>query len=160
MAVLYDRPVHKLDPETGKYVEIARDMKENEKDYETQMEGFKARFPKEEGEFITVEKEEKAVSWRFVPKQESRRRKAMATFLKKEKKEAWDLEEVPSVRYEKADGDTDFQYDISEDGVKESIVLKKCPETKEFVFQMKLQGLKAELSEDKKEVFLCAYSLH
>ena len=77
----------------------------------------------------------------------------MATFRKQEKKEAWDLEKVPSVRYEKADGDTDFQYDISEDGVKESIVLKKCPETKEFVFEMKLQGLKAELSEDKKEVF-------
>ena len=44
----------------------------------------------------------------------------MATFRKKEKKEAWDLEGVPSVRYEKVEGDTDFQYDISEDGVKES----------------------------------------
>ena len=87
MAVMYDHPVHELDPKTGKYMEIVRDMKENEADYETQMDGFKARFPKEEGKFITVEKEEKAVSWRFVPKQQARGRKSMATFQKHEKKE-------------------------------------------------------------------------
>ena len=46
MAAIYNKPVHKLDKETGKFVNIAHRFDEKEDCYEAETEKFKARFPK------------------------------------------------------------------------------------------------------------------
>ena len=156
LAVMYDHPVHKFDPDTGKYVDICAEVKETETDYETVMNHFKVRMPKNEGKdcFVTVEKDGREISWKFVPRSTSRRKKSMAAFSHKLKQDPWDIDDHPSVRYEKADTNTDLQYDISNDGVKESIILAKNPNCKTFSFELKLKGLVPMLSEDSKTIFL------
>ncbi len=156
MAVMYDHPVHKLDSKTGKYIDIASELNETDSDYETIMDDFKVRMPKKDGEgrFVTVEKNGREVSWKFIPKNTSRRNKSMAAFSRRPKQDPWDIGNYPSVKYQKVDTDTDLQYDVSEDGLKEAIVLSKNPECKTFSFQMKFKGLVPMLSEDKKTVFL------
>ena len=82
MAVMYDHPVHKLDPDTGKYVDVASEVKETDTEYETVMDQFKVRMPKTEGKdrYVTIEKDGREISWRFVPKSISRRKKSTAAF--------------------------------------------------------------------------------
>ena len=156
MAVMYDHPIHKLDPDTGKYVDISSEIKETDTYYEAAMPCFKVRMPKTEGRerFVTVEKDNREISWKFVPRSTSRRKKSTAFFANKIKADPWDIGDHPSVKYERADTNVDLEYDVSDDGVKESIVLTKNPECKTFTFQMKLKGLNPVLSEDKKSVFL------
>ena len=156
MAVMYDHPVHRLDPDTGKYVDIAPEVKETDTDYETVMAHFKVRLPKNEGKnrFVTVEKDGREISWKFIPRSTSRRKKSMAAFSRRPKQDPWDIGDHPSVKYEKADTNTDLQYDVIDNGVKESIVLTKAPGCKTFTFQMKFNGLVPMLSEDNKTVFL------
>ena len=156
IAVMYDHPVHKLDPDTGKYVDIASEVKETDMDYETVMDRFKVRMPKTEGKdrYVTVEKDGREISWRFVPKSISRKKKSTATFSRKSKQNHWDIDDLPSVQYKKADTNIDLQYDISDEGVKESIILAKKPECKTFSFELKLSGLVPVLSEDSRTVFL------
>ena len=156
MAVMYDRPVHDLDPMTGKYVDISSGVEETDTDYEAVMPSFKVRLPKTDGKdrFVTVEKSNREVSWRLVPRSASRRKRSMALFSGKEKSEPWDMDGRPSVKYEKADANTDLQYDISDSEVKEFIVLSKDPGCRTYTFQMKFKGLLPILSEDKKTVLL------
>ena len=156
MAVMYDHPVHKLDPDTGKYVDIASEVKETDTDYETLMDRFKVRMPKTEGtdQYVTVEKDGREISWRFVPKSISRKKKSSAAFSRKSKQDPWDIDDLPSVQYKKVDTNIDLQYDISDDGVKESIILAKRPECKTFSFELKFKGLVPVLSEDSRTVFL------
>lgn len=156
MAVMYDHPIHKIDPETGNHINITAETKETDTDYETIMERFKVRMPKIEGKdrFITVEKDGRELSWKFVPKNASRRKKSMATFSRRPKQNPWDIDDYPEIKYEKADTNVDLEYDVSDDGVKESIVLTKNPGCKTFTFQLKFKGLLPILSEDKKVVLL------
>ena len=156
MAVMYDHPVHKLDEETGKYVDITSDVKETDTDYEAVMDRFKVRMPKIEGKdrFVSVEKDGREISWRFIPRSASRRKKSTAAFSRRPKQDAWDIGNHPSVKYEKADTSTDLQYDISDSGVKESIILAKNPNCRTFSFELKLKDLVPILSEDNKTVFL------
>ena len=156
MAVMYDHPVHKLDTNTGKYVDISSEVQETDADYEAVMPCFKVRLPKTEGKehFVTVEKDSREISWKFIPKSASRRKKSIASFFRQTNQDPWDLCDHPSVKYEKADANIDLQYDVSEDGLKESIVLSKNPECKIFTFQMKFKGLLPVLGEDQKTVLL------
>ena len=156
MAVMYDHPVHKFDFETGKYVEKVLDVNETDNDYEATTDRFKVRMPKKEGKdsFVTVEKEGRGIAWKFIPKGASERNKSMALLSRRTRTEPWDIDNYPSVRYEKADKNIDLQYDISENEVKESIVLFKDPGYNIFTFQVKFNGLIAILSEDNKNVDL------
>lgn len=156
MAVMYDRPIHKLNPDTGKFVDISSEVTETDTDYEAIMPCFKVRLPKTEGKehFVTVEKDNREISWKFIPRSTSRRKKSMASFTHKMKRDPWDVGDHPSVKYERADTNVDLEYDVSDDGVKESIVLTKNPDCKTFTFQMKFKGLFPVLSEDKKVVSL------
>ena len=126
MAVMYDHPVHKLDPDTGKYVDICSEVTETDTHYEASMPYFKVRLPKAEGKehFVTVEKDGRQVSWKFIPKSSPRPKKSAAALSRISKKEPWDIGDYPSVKYEKADTNTDLQYDISDEGIKESIILR------------------------------------
>ena len=156
MAVMYDRPVHKLDQCTGKYIDITSEVNETETEYETIMDRFKVRMPKSVGndKFVTVEKNGREVGWKLIPRTSSRRKKSMATFTRKPKRDSFDVGDRHSVKYEKADANTDLQYDISDNGVKESIVLTKNPNCNTFTFELKLKGLAPMLSKDCKTVSL------
>ncbi len=156
MAVVYDHPVHKFDPDTGKYVDIVSEVQETDTDYQTVMEHFKVRTPKNEGKesFVTVEKDGKEVSWKFVPSGTSRRKKSVAELSRKTKQDSWDSENQISVKYGRVDAGIDLVYDISDDGVKESIILAKNPSHTLFTFLMNFKGLVPVLSEDKKTVLL------
>ncbi len=156
MAVMYDHPIHKLDPDTGKYMDIASEVKETDTDYETIMDCFKVRMPKAEGKdrFITIEKGGREVSWTFVPRSESHHKKSKIAFWRRPKQDPWDIGAHPSVKYEQADSNTDLQYDVTEDGVKESIILSTNPKCKIFTFKMQFKGLVPVLSKDKKTVLL------
>ena len=70
MAVVYDRPVHRKDKLTGKYVDIKHEVKETDTEYKVAMDCFNVRLPKSEvkDHFATVEKDGREVSWKFIPK--------------------------------------------------------------------------------------------
>ena len=156
MAVTYDHPIHKLDPDTGKYVDVTSEVNETETDYETLTDRFKARLPKAVGKkrFVTLEKDGREISFRLVPKGASHRKNAVALFSRKPMPDPWEIGNRPSFTYAKADTYIDLQYDVSDDGVKESIILSKDPGYKIFSFELKLKGLAPALSEDGKTVSL------
>ena len=156
MAVLYDHPVHRLDAATGKYVDIVPEMNENDGDFEAVTDRFRVRLPKSEGKenFVSLEKGGRSISWKYMPRQANRRKRSAVAISRSQRATPWDIENLPSARYEGIDVNTDIQYDIADDGVKESIILSRCPDGKIFTFKLKLTGLVPRLSEDKKTVFL------
>ncbi len=155
MAVLYDHPVHKLDTKTGKYVDSRAEVNETDKAFETSMEHFKVCIPKNDGKdsFITVEKDGKEVSWRYIPNKTVRKKKTAAKLLNRQEHDPWDVVKHRSFMFEKIDDSTDIQYDITDDEIKESIVLDKYTGCNIFSFELKMSGVEAKLSEDKKTVF-------
>ena len=156
MAVLYDYPVHKFDPDAGKYVDITSEVAETDTAYETTMDSFKVRMPKNAGNnnFVVVEKDGREILWRFVPKNASHRKKSIAMYSRSQKQNPWEIGDHTSVKYKQVDTNTDLQYDVSDDGVKESIILSKDPGCKIFSFELKFKGLLPLLGEDNKTVFL------
>ena len=154
MAVLYDHPVHKFDYKTGKFVERAFDINETDDDYEATTDRFKVRMPKKEGEdsFMAVEKDGREFAWKFIPKDTSEQAEFPISISRRMRMEPWDVDDYVSVRYKKVDTNIDLQYDISENEVKESIVLFKDPGYNVFTFQVKLNGLVPVLSEGEKNI--------
>ena len=154
MAVSYDYPIHKWNPDAGVYDEIIRKTNETQTDFESDMGTFKARFPKTEGKerFITVSKEEYEVAFKYVPAQANRRTRSRAVFSDLKKEDPLDICTPARVRYQKADTGVDLQYDINENGIKESVILSKCPESQIFTFRLKVKGVRPELGQDKKTV--------
>ena len=155
MAVVYDEPVHKLNEKTGKLEEIKEEFTEGETDYEASMKSFKVKLPKKEGKrkFVTVEKDGKSVSFRFASGKPTHTKRPEAKMYS-EKKHYWELKKYPSIRYDKVDSITSLEYEVFDGGIKENIVLAKCPETSTFKFDIKCNGLTPKLSEDKKTVLL------
>ena len=156
MAVMYDHPIHKLDSNTGKYVDLSAEVTETETNFETDMDNFKVRLPKAESNepFVTVEKGGKEISWKFISKHTTRHNNPKAHFSRNRNHDPWNYKNYPHIAYEKADDDIDLEYDVLNDGVKESIILHKNPGCNTFTFLMKFKGLAPVLSENKKTVLL------
>jgi RHS repeat-associated protein len=158
MAAVYDKPVHTFNKVTGKFVDIAHRFDEKEECFEAETDRFKARFPKKEGKrkFVTVEKDGRSVSWRFIPATNSHKKHAVAAVHQHERASLMELPRFPQLKYEKTKGQIDLEYGITEQGVKENIILAKRPKHSTFRFELKLDGLRAVLSEDKKSIRLFA----
>lgn len=160
MATVYDKPIHFKDPESGEFRDLADRFCEKEDCYEADAGRFKVLFPKKEGKakFVTVEKDGMSVSWRYLPKA-AKRKNPEAIVFPLEKNQPTDLPRFPHLKYKKEDSQTNLEYGISEFGVKENIVLEKCPKDPTFRFELKLDGLIAALSEDSKQIKLCANNM-
>lgn len=158
MAAVYDKPVHTMDKSTGKFVDIAHRFEAKEDCYEAETDHFKARFPKKEGKrkYVTMEKGERSVSWRYIPTTDSHKKRAEAAIHEHRRASLDELPQFPKLKYEKTEAQTDLEYGISEKGVKENIILSKRPKSNIFRFELKLVGLKAILSEDTKSIQLYA----
>lgn len=158
MAAVYDKPVHTFDKVTGKFVDIVHRFDEKEECFEAETDRFKARFPKKEGKrkFVTVEKDGRSVSWRYIPATNSHKKHAVAAIHQHERASLMELPRFPQLKYEKTEGQIDLEYGITEQGVKENIVLAKHPKHSTFRFELKLDGLRAVLAEDKKSILLFA----
>ncbi len=155
MAAVYDKPVHFKDPKSGEFKDLADRFREKEDCYEADTGRFKSRFPKKEGKakFVTVERDGMSVSWRYLPKN-TKRKNPEAMISRREKKNLTELLSFPRLRYEKEDTQTDLEYGISDIGIKENIILSKCPKDPIFRFELKTEGVKAVLTDDKKSVNL------
>ena len=155
MAVVYDEPVHKLNEKTGKLEEIKEEFMETEEEYEASTKHFKVKLPKKEGrrKFVTVEKDGKSVSFRFASGKPTHTKRPEAK-MHSVKKHYWEHKKYPTLKYEKVDNITSLEYEVNDGGIKENIVLTKCPETSTFKFDMMCNGLTPKLSENKKRVIL------
>ena len=155
MAVVYDEPVHKLNEKTSKLEEIKEEFTETEEEYEASTKHFKVKLPKKEGKrkFVTVEKDGKSVSFRFASGKPTHTKRPEAK-MHSVKKHYWEHKKYPTVKYEKVDNITSLEYEVNDSGIKENIVLTKCPETSIFKFDMMCNGLTPKLSENKKRVIL------
>lgn len=151
MAAVYDKPVHSLDKATGKFVDIAHHFEEKDDYYEAKTNHFKARFPKKEGKrkFVTMEKDGLSVSWRYIPSTDSHKKHPEAAIYKHERVSLMELPSFPTLKYEKTESRTDLEYGITDRSMKENIILSKRPKNTTFYFELKLEGLRAVLAEDK-----------
>ena len=158
MAAVYEKPVHILDEKTGEYKDIPHRFEECEDCYEAETGCFKARFPKKEGKrkYVAVERNGHSVSWRYLPQSSSHRKHATASVTFSKPGSRMELPRFPKLQYEKTESRIDLEYGITDNGVKENIILHKRPKNTVFRFDLQLAGLKAILSDDKKSVNLFA----
>lgn len=151
VAAIYDEPIHMFDETTGKYIEFADSLKENDDCYELTAGKFKARFPKEDDDshFVEIERNRKCIGWHI---QSNSARRNKASVFKKERKNKTSRREFPHFKYENGENNIALEYDVTDDGVKENIILNSRPVNNSFKFDLKLNGLLAVLSGDKKTV--------
>ena len=151
VAAIYDEPIHMFDETTGKYIEFADSLKENDDCYELTAGKFKARFPKEDDDshFVEIERNRKCIGWHI---QSNSARRNKASVFKKERKNKTSRREFPHFKYENGENNIALEYDVTDDGVKENIILNSRPVDNSFKFDLKLNGLLAVLSGDKKTV--------
>ena len=154
--VLYNRPIHRLDKKSNLYIDVTPEIEEKNDIFEAITDRFNAKFPKTEGNqnFVSLEKDGREVAWKFIPDQILRIKKSKATFTRRFKENTWDVGNNPRLKYEGMDKNIDLQYEVSNNGIKESIVILKKTKRKTFSFHLKLKGLEPVLSDDKKTVFL------
>ncbi|MBO5273254.1 MAG: DNRLRE domain-containing protein, partial [Clostridia bacterium] len=105
---------------------------------------------------MTFARGSREISWRYIPDDTRRCVKSTVEISRHKAEEPWNHSQRPSLKYSKADEALDIAYEMTEAGVKESIVLAKPPRNLHFKFELKLQGLIPQLSEDKKTVLLYA----
>lgn len=154
MAAVYDKPVHSVNDKTGKLEDIVRRFEETDEQYEAECNAYKAILPKKTGKrkFVTMERNGCSVSWRFMPRTTSHRKNPTAQIHRHERKVLTDLPVFPSATYADVDTGTSLTYSLSENGIKENIILTKRPCENRFRFELKTVGMKAILSEDQRSV--------
>ena len=131
-------------------------IEETDTDYKVIVGRLKIHLPKSEGtdRFVSVEKEDRAIFWKYMPRSTSQHENAVVATLHYTENNPLNIDKYFSVKYEKADDSTALQYDISNKGIKESIIFGKDPACKVFSFEIKLKGLIPMLTEDEKNIFL------
>lgn len=156
VATVYSKPIHTLDKTTGQFVDVAHTFEEKDACYEAKTAHFHARFPKVENtqEFVTMEKGQRSVSWRFISKDAARPMTPTAAIHAIDRKSLMDLPEFPKLRYNNIQKAVSMEYGITDHGVKESMTLSERPDNTTFDFELKLTGLRAVLAEDKKTIQL------
>ena len=160
MAVLYDHPIHKRDTATGGYRDITPEVSETEAAFLAAGDGFSVQLPKsnEEERFIRVEKEGREVAFSLIPKRRMRHAASRPKLSHRKKGDPWAPDVTPTVTYAEADDGVDLQYELCENGVKESILLAKDPGYRVFSFQLRCRGLTPTLSHDRKSVLFLSGS--
>ena len=154
-AVYYPEAVHVYDEETGEYEEVDNTLKEEEdgRHYRNGKNRFTARFSREENsdEMFSVEKGgcQLKVRARYSRKQKNR---VMAPRLEKRPPDEAGAKEKEVLRFEKAMSGADMEYEVSGNGVKETIVVKEKAEVYRYPFTLECRNVSAEYQEEEKRV--------
>ncbi len=158
-AVVYSEPVHY--EENGKWLDIDNSLeyeKETSGDdfngYKTKNGDFDVKFAKNanSSKLITISKDKYSLSWNLLNKA-----KAISGFKKIDIEEAdQDAAEIEksvsntsqSVCYENIIADTDLEYTVNGNGLKENIIVKKPADSYTYSFEISAKHLTLSLQED------------
>ncbi|MDE6752387.1 MAG: DNRLRE domain-containing protein [Eubacterium sp.] len=158
-AVVYSEPVHY--EENGKWLDIDNSLeyeKETSDDdfngYKTKNGDFDVKFAKNanSSKLITISKDKYSLSWNLLNKA-----KAISGFKKIDIEEAdKDAAEIEksvsntsqSVCYENIIADTDLEYTVNGNGLKENIIVKKPADSYTYSFEISAKHLTLSLQED------------
>ncbi len=162
LAVMYDRSIHRESEDSTCYTDITHSYIDSGDAYEAILESYKVRFPKKEGKrkFTTVNKGDKTIAWKYIPQGSASRKMSIAETMEIEHKSQWNPTTFPSLVYKKADKYTTLEYFVSDDGIKENIILDRGINVSVFEFELKLIGLYPKLSEDHKSICLYVDAMH
>ena len=160
-AVVYNEPVHY--EENGKWHDIDNSLEyeqetsdEDVDGYKTKKGSFDVKFAKNANasKLITINKDKYSLSWNLLNKA-----KTISEFKKIDIKEkeidenASEIESVvsnasQSVCYENIIANTDLEYTVNGNGLKENIIVKKPADSYTYSFEIKAKNLTLSLQED------------
>lgn len=145
IATVYNKAIHTRNKETGEFEDIHHGFEDNGNCYQACMPHFKAKFPKENSEdnFTIFEKGNCSVTWKYLPQIDrvSSRSKARISESQNQFFPA-----PPRLIYDNVEKMIDMEYCLTDDGIKENIILVVRPQTNVFRFELILENLRAELS--------------
>jgi len=155
-AVFYAEPKHVYDENEGCFVEIDNSLVEDEdgRHYRNGKSYFTARFSKEEDsdEIFVVEKGTYQLTLSMLKSTKRMNKCVTPRLLEKNADNAEDQEGATKLAYEDIAENADFEYEVSGDGVKENIVIKKDNASYRYSFGIDCANLEMQFFADERRL--------
>ncbi len=152
-AVIYGNNVHY--EEDGKWIDIDNTLSydKEKKEYKNTKNSFKATFKEDFGEenLFTLENEGYTISWEY---EGNSLRKAVTKAEYKEKEKSqhkitkYAEKSEDRIKYKNFESDCELEYVVTDNGVKENIILNSKTNKNEFAFNVTAEGLTLIKNED------------
>ena len=164
-SIISAAPSNYFDESENQWKPIDNSLTEKEFAYESTGGKYKTEITKpEKGKSIKMTASGIAISWEYLGKQSTSEVQAqpfafegdtVPTTLEVESAIEGTLQSKGSKAvYENADKDTDIEYSLSGDNIKENIIVKEKAEEYRYLFALNTQGLKLRVSEDNESLEL------
>lgn len=161
-------PVNYFDEESGKWERIDNSLTEKEDCFEGKIGKFKAEVSKvHKGKAVKVSQNNLSVSWEYLGKGNSSTEniQRVATFsdaavpetvlnVEKQVNGVSEIDKSSKAVYKNAETNTDLEYNIQGNNIKENIIVRECAEEYKYRFALNTAGLKLRLSEDNTNIEL------
>ena len=153
--------VNYYDEQEKKWKYIDNTLEEKEDVFESKSGKFKTRLSKvHKGKKVTISKSDKQLSWEYLGKQVTETINESAgstdeTVLRVKNGVEGAVKHInSSAIYENIEKDTDLEYRLYGENLKENIIVKERSENYKYLFELKTAGLKLRLSEDNESLEL------
>lgn len=152
-----------FDEEAKKWKPIDNSLKENADAYESKNGNMRTKIYKEnKGKKVEIAKSDKQLSWEYLGKQAETVSVAnenvetfSASVLKVNNDLAGESKNInSSAVYENIEKDTDLEYCLRGNNLKENIIVREKSADYRYIFALKTEGLKIRLSEDNESLEL------
>ena len=164
-SIISAEAVNYFDKDKGKWRKIDNSFSETEEDFEAKLGRLKTKVKKpKRGKKVEVSGESIFLSWEYLGKKQSdvhtesipiNLEAASETTLKVERSIKGEMGSISGAAvYENIEKDTDLEYKIQGNNVKENIIVKERSEEYKYLFVLKTEGLKLRLSENNENLEL------
>ena len=160
-SVFNAEPVSFFDEEEKKWKHIDNSLEEKEDAFESKSGKFKTRISKvHKGKKVAISKSDKQLSWEYLGKQvaavaDENVEDVAETVLKVNNATQGIAKHInSSAVYENIEKDTDLEYCLLGNNLKENIIVKEKATDYRYLFALKTAGLKLRLSEDNESLEL------
>ena len=149
--VISSVPVNYYDEESNTLEEIDYTLEEESDSFVTKKRKFKTEINKtNKGKGVKLSNNKFNVSWHYLGKKNSKT-VVENTKLTVNKFDSNNKKRIKNI-YENVDVNTDLEYVLEGNNIKENIIVKEKSDSYEYNFLFELKGLKVRLSEDKESI--------
>ena len=164
-SIISAEAVNYFDEDKGEWRKIDNSFSETEEDFEAKLGRLKTKVKKpKRGKKVEVSGKSVFLSWEYLGKKQSdvhaepmpiNLEAASETTLKVERSIKGEMGSIGGAAvYENIEKDTDLEYKIQGNNVKENIIVKERSEEYKYLFALKTEGLKLRLSENNENLEL------
>ena len=157
-SIISASPVNYFDEETGEWKKIDNSFSETQEDFEAKLGRFKTRVKKPKtAKKIEVSGKNIFLSWEYLGKKHSdvKAEENLETTLKVEPRIKGTAGSLGGTAvYENIDGNTNLEYKLQGNNVKENIIVRERAEEYKYLFALKTEGLKLRVSENNENLEL------